>query len=285
MQHAAAMPVSLAWRQLGAPRRGIERLHPAPRIPGYAMLRELRTSRRSSAWLARDEATGSEVVLKLQPAAASNLHREWQVASQLQGANVLRVHDCGRFGGWAWLAMEHVAGGDLAMHLRECPTQVQALAWLQQAACGLAQLHRHGYVHRDVKPANLLLRADRTLVLADFGLAARSGEAAAGLQHGALTGTPRYVAPEQLQGAPATPAADVYGLGVLLHEMLCGRPPFNGETLMEVLSQHLLAPPPRLPAAAADLQPLLDRMLAKEVQDRLPHADAVLGLLGQRCMK
>ena len=283
MQHAAAMPVSLAWRQLGAPRRGVGRLHAAPRIPGYRVLRELATSRRSSAWLARDESNGADVVLKLQPADVSNLHREWQVASQVQGANVLRVHDYGRMGGWAWLVMEHVAGGDLALRLRECPTQAQAMAWLQQAACGLAQLHRQGYVHRDVKPANFLLRADGTLVLADFGLAARSGEAAAGLQQGALTGTPRYVAPEQLQGAPASPAADVYSLGVLLHEMLCGRPPFNGETLMEILSQHLLAAPPRLPAPLADLQPLLDRMLAKEVQDRLPHADAVLGLIGQRC--
>jgi serine/threonine-protein kinase len=90
------------------------------------------------------------------------------------------------------------------------------------------------------------------------------------------------VAPEQLEGAAAMPAADVYSLGVLLHEMLCGGPPYSGETLMELLSQHLVAPPPRLPADVAPLQPLLDRMLAKEVKDRLPDADAVLGLLGQR---
>ena len=284
MDHAIPMPASLAWRLLAAPRRGVERLHPDPRIPGYRVLRELGTGRRSSAWLARDEASGGEVVLKLQPSGGALLHREWEIAATLQGEHVLRVHDHGRAGAWAYLVMEHAPGGDLSQRMRAPVPASQALALLRQAALGLAQLHRRGWVHRDVKPANFLLRADGSLVLADFGLAARAGQCAAGLQQGAVTGTPRYVAPELLQGAPASPAADVYSLGVLLHEMLCGRPPFNGETLMEILSQHLLAAPPRLPSALAELQPLVDRMLAKEVQCRLPDADAVLGLLGPRCM-
>lgn len=284
MSHALSMPVSLAWRALGAPRRGVDQLQPAPRVPGFRALRELGTGRRSSAWLARDAASGAEVVLKLQPAPASTLHREWEIAQQAHGPHVLRVHDHGRCGEWAYLVTEHAAGGDLAQRLRCHIEPTQALAWLQQAALGLAQLHRRGYVHRDVKPANFLLRADGTLVLADFGVAARGGERAAGLQQGRVTGTPRYVAPEQLQGAPATPAADVYGLGVLLHEMLAGRPPFRGETLMEVLAQHLLAVPAPLPPAFAELQPLADRMLAKEVQYRLPDADAVLGQMAQRCL-
>lgn len=284
MSHAIPMPASLAWRALGPPRRGAELLQLAPQVPGYRALRELGTGRRSSAWLARDEATGREVVLKLEPAAGSRLHREWEIAASLQGGHVLRVHDHGRAGPWAWLATEHVAGGDLAARMRRPLAAAEALSLVRQAALGLAQLHRQDRVHRDVKPANFLLRADGTLVLADFGLVARSGDTAAGLQQGALTGTPRYVAPEQLQGAPASPAADVYSLGVLLHEMLCGRPPFPGETLMEILSQHLLAPPPRLPADLAQLQPLVDCMLAKQAPGRPEHADALLGLLGQRCL-
>lgn len=280
MDCLAPMPASLAWRLLAPPRRAAGRLHPYPRIPGYRVLRELGTGRRSSAWLARDQG-GTEVVLKLQPSDGALLHREWEIAATLQGEHVLRVHDHGRAGGWAYLVMEHVAGGDLAQRMRQPVSAAAALSLLRQAALGLTQLHRQGYVHRDVKPANFLLRAHGSLVLADFGLAIRVGQCAAGLQQGVLTGTPRYVAPELLQGAPASTAADVYSLGVLLYEMLCGRPPFNGETLMEVLSQHLLAIPPRLPAALADLQPLVDRMLAKEVQCRLPDADAVLGLLAR----
>lgn len=279
--HAVPMPSSLAWRTLGTPRRGAALLQVAPAVPGFRVLRELGTGRRSSAWLAEEVASGATVVLKLQPADGATLHREWEIGAQIAGPHVVRIHDHGRHDGWAWLAMEYLPGGDLARRLRTPVHAQQALAWTRQAARGLAALHRAGYVHRDVKPANFLLRADGELVLADLGLAARAGAPATGFSLGAVTGTPRYVAPEQLQGAPAAPAADVYGLGVVLHEMLCGRAPFPGETLMEVLAQHLLATPARLPAGLAGLQPLVDRMLAKEVQHRLPDAEAVLDLLSQ----
>lgn len=279
----AAAPASLAWRLLGAPRRGAGWLDPVPRVPGYRLLREVGTGRRSSAWLAHD-AQGRECVLKLQPAAGSTLHHEWQVAAWVQGGSLVRMHDYGRDAQWAWLAMEHLPGGDLCARLGQGLPADLALDLLRQAATALAPLHRAGLVHRDVKPANFLLRADGTLVLADLGLVARAGQAGAA-PAGSVTGTPRYVAPEQLQGAPATPAADVYGLGVLLHEMLAGRPPFAGETLTEILSQHLVATPARLPAAHERLQPLVDRMLAKDAQCRPADGQAVLGLLGQRCSK
>ena len=281
MTPAHVMPASLAWRTLGTARRGAERLQLAPQVPGYRVLREIGTGRRSSAWLANDEC-GSQVVLKLQPADGSMLHREWEVAAPLRGDHVLRVLDHGRAGAWAYLVTEYAPGGTLAGRMRAGLAADEALDLARQAARGLATLHAAGYVHRDVKPANFLLRADGTLVLADFGLVVRSGHAGAGLGEGTITGTPRYVAPEQLQGAPAAPAADVYSLGVLLHEMLCGRPPFTGETLMEVLSQHLVATAPRLPAHLAALQDAVDRMLEKDVQIRLPDAESVLGLLGQR---
>jgi serine/threonine-protein kinase PpkA len=279
-----AMPASLAWRVLGTPARGLERIDARPRIPGYRALREIGTGRRSSCWLARDEQQGIEVALKLQPAIASTLHREWELASNIASPHVVRLHDHGRFGAWAYLAMEAMAGGDLRQHIGKPLAADEALDLVRQAALGLAELHRRGIVHRDLKPANLLLREAGSVALSDFGLGARSGTKAA-TAAGVLTGTPRYIAPEQLAGAVATPAADVYSLGVLLHELLCGRPPYPGETMMEVLSQHLFAAPARLPGALAPLQPLVDRMLAKEVQTRLPDADAVLGLIGQRCLK
>lgn len=278
---AAAMPASVAWRTLGAPARGAARLAPAPHIPGYRLLREIGTGRRSGAWLAVDLARYTEVVLKLQPAPGPALQREWEIASRLQGEHLVKVHAQGSTGAWRWLSMDHLPGGDLALRMRGGLAREQALSFAAQAARGLAELHRAGFVHRDVKPANFLLRADGSLVLADFGLSVPSGHVDRAKPQDALTGTPRYVAPEQLQGAPAAAAADVYGLGVMLYEMLCGRPPFAGATLMEVLAQHLVAPAPRLPSALADLQPLVDRMLAKEAPARLPDADAVLGLLAR----
>jgi serine/threonine protein kinase len=91
-----------------------------------------------------------------------------------------------------------------------------------------------------------------------------------------MVGTPRYAAPEQAQGDRATPAADVYSLGVVFHEMLCGKPPFSGQTLTEVISQNLVADVPALPRALAALQPLMDAMLAKPVSGRLRDGQAVL---------
>jgi eukaryotic-like serine/threonine-protein kinase len=258
-------------------------MQPPPRVPGYRLLRPIGGGRRSSAWLARDVVRRADVVIKLAPASGRGLQHDWAVAARVQSPHLVRVHGHGHAGPWSFLAMEHVEGGDLARRLRAPLERAEALSLLRQAAQALAQLHRQGLVHRDVKPANFLLRGDGSLVLADFGLVAAAGQSD-GAGRGAIVGTPRYVAPEQLEGAPASPAADVYSLGVLLYEMLCGRPPCPGETLMEVLAQHLLATPAPLPPELADLQALVDRMLAKEVHCRLPDGDAVLGLLGQRCL-
>jgi eukaryotic-like serine/threonine-protein kinase len=272
-------PANEAWRASRAPAAGTAAL---PRVPGFRLLRQVGRGRHAAAWLAWDARADREVVLKLQPAGDGSLMREYAVARRLAGPHIVEVYGCGEAEGRGWLAMEHLSGGNLRRLVGQGNTAHDALVLLRQAAEAVAQLHRYKLVHRDVKPDNLLLRASGELVLADFGLVTPAGALDARAQPGAVVGTPRYVAPEQLQGAGAAPAADVYSLGVLLHEMLCGRPPFPGETLMEVLSQHLIAPPPRLPADVAGLQPLLDRMLAKEVKDRLPDADAVLGLLGQR---
>jgi serine/threonine protein kinase len=254
----------------------------APRIPGFRLLRQVGRGRHAAAWLAWDTTGQREVVLKVQPAADACLLREYAIAQRLAGPHIVQVLGCGEAEGWGWLAMEHLPGGNLRRLIGQGSTAAEALVLLRQAAEAVAQLHRQHLVHRDVKPDNLLLRADGELVLADFGLVTPAGALDPRAQPGAVIGTPRYVAPEQLQGAAATPAADVYSLGVLLHEMLRGGPPFSGETLMEVLAQHLVAPPPRLIGELAALQPLLDRMLAKEVNERLPDADAVLGQLAQR---
>lgn len=281
MQPAATLPTSFAWRAPRAAGHDAGGFQAPPRVPGYRLLRQIGSGRRTAAWLAWDLNRHADVVLKLEPAPGASLQRDCAIAARVQGPHLVRVHGQGRTSAWSYVAMEYLQGGDLARRLREPLPRALALSLLRQAAEALAQLHRQGLVHRDVKPANFLLRADDTLVLGDLGLVAEAGQQ--DVAPGTLVGTPRYVAPEQLQGAPAAPAADVYSLGVMLVEMLCGRPPFAGETLAEVLAQHLAAPPARLPAAHSDLQDLADRMLARDVQSRLPDADAVLGLMGQRC--
>jgi serine/threonine protein kinase len=280
---AIAPDASLFWRAPRAAGDDETVIEVPPRVPGYRLLRPIGRGRNTRAWLAFDLNRRADVVLKLEAAPGISLDRDCAVAGRVQGPNLARIHSQGRTAAWAYLAMEHLPGGDLACRMGRALPRAQALAILRQAAEAVAQLHRHGLVHRDVKPGNFLLRADGSLVLADFGLTVDAGSVDAEAASGALYGTPRYVAPEQWQGAPAAPAADVYSLGVLLHELLAGRAPFSGVTVEEVLAQRLLAEPARLPAEAADLQPLVDRMLRREPQGRLPDADAVLGLMGQRC--
>jgi len=282
MESSFSMPASLAWRAPRADGHDAISIDAPPRVPGYRVLRQIGKGRRTSTWLAWDLNRKSDVVLKLEAASGGSLQRDCVVAARVQSPRLVRVHGHGRTAQWSFVSMEHVPGGDLARRMRTPLERTDALRLFTQAVEALAQLHRQHLVHRDVKPANFLLREDGSLVLADFGLAIDAGTVDPAACEGAIVGTPHYVAPEQLQGAPATPAADVYSLGVMLYEMLCGKPPFPGETLMEICSQKLLATPAPLPAVVADLQPLLDRMLCKEVQCRLPNADAVLGLIGQR---
>lgn len=273
---------SLFWRAPRAASDDATIVEVPPRVPGYRLLRPIGRGRSTRAWLAFDLNRRMDVVLKLEAAPGSSLERDCAVAARVQGPNLVQIHCQGRTAAWAYLAMEHLPGGELTVRMGRALPRHEAIAILRQAASAVAQLHRHGWVHRDVKPANFLLRADGSLVLADFGLTVEAGSVDPQAGSDALYGTPRYVAPEQAQGAAAAPAADVYSLGVLFHELLSGRPPFAGETIAEVLAQHLVAQPARLPAEAADLQPLVDGMLCKEVTRRLPDADAVLGLLGQR---
>ena len=254
-----------------------------PGIPGYTIHRAIGVGHAAVIYLADDDRRGGKVALKVLKecgdkagATRRGFAAECAILSGIRHRHVVRAieHQANRKP--CYLAMEYLAGGTLRERMRRGLSGDEAISLLRQAADGVAAVHGRALVHRDIKPENFLFRTTGDLVLADFGVVAQAGDAASAVAPGRLIGTPCYAAPEQGQGEPPSAAADVYSLGVMLHEMLCGFAPFRGQSVLEVLAQHLVAPVPSLPQALAGYQPLINRMLEKHASKRLPDADAVL---------
>ncbi|MEV6671815.1 serine/threonine-protein kinase [Streptomyces sp. NPDC051162] len=238
-------------------------------------------------WEARDEVLGRQVAVKLllgdgaDESAASRFRLEAQTAARLNHPQVVGVYDFGAWDGRFYLVMELVRGPSLAQELAARgtldPARVARIA--AQAASGLAAAHRQGVVHRDVKPGNLMLDADDTLKIGDFGIARFVDETSTALTRvGQIVGTSTYLAPERALGRMAGPASDVYALGCVLYQLLVGRPPFWADSPTALLYLHVDAVPVPPSRHRADLPPAFEscllRMLAKQPEER-PSAEEV----------
>ncbi|MFF3753222.1 serine/threonine-protein kinase [Streptomyces sp. NPDC002018] len=228
-------------------------------------------------WRARDEVLGRPVAVKLlreQVADATAIARfqlEGQTAARLSHPNVVTIYDTGTEADRGYLVMELVEGRSLAEELRaNGPTPPARAARIGgQVAAGLAAAHHQGVVHRDVKPANLLLAPDDTVKISDFGIARFADHPTTGLtMNGQVIGTSAYLAPERALGRPAGPAADMYALGCVLYELLTARPPFRADTPAVMVYRHVEAAPeppshrtPELPGALDDF---VLRLLTKD---------------------
>jgi class 3 adenylate cyclase/CheY-like chemotaxis protein/predicted Ser/Thr protein kinase len=257
-------------------------VHAEPVIKGYRVLAKIGEGGMSSVYLAEEQSRARRVVLKVLKGRRGDDDSLWKrffqecaIVSAIDHRNVVRIYDQGFGDELAYIAMEYLGGGSLRELMNRGLSPRQAMSLLSQAASGLAEIHHCGIVHRDIKPANLMLR-EGVLVLTDFGVAKRLDGSAGQTLHGEILGTPYYLSPEQAQGEPVTTRTDLYSLGVIFYEMLTGRRPYAGGTILEILSQHVSAPVPRLPAPLADYQTLVDGMLAKRVADRFESAEAVL---------
>ena len=253
------------------------------RIRGYKVLEKIGEGGMSSVFLADDEVHGRKAVLKILKVRRKEDEELWQrffqecaILSAINHEHVVRIYDQGFGDEMAYIAMEHLGGGSLREVIDRGLSRRQALSLLSQAASGLAASHSRGIVHRDIKPANLMLRTEGVLVLTDFGVAKRTEYASGHTIQGEVLGTPHYISPEQAQAGEVGPSADLYSLGVIFYEMLTGKRVFTGETILEILSQHIIAPIPRLPEELVDYQPLIDGLLAKRPKDRFADADALL---------
>jgi hypothetical protein len=241
-------------------------------------------------WVADDALLGRQVAVKVlsealagDGLAAERLRREARAAAGLVHPGIARVLDLGEDGGRPYLVMELLHGESLAQRLaRSGPLPPAEAARVVAAAAEALQVaHRAGIVHRDVKPGNVFLTGDGEVKLLDFGIASAANQAA--LTGGDLIGTAAYLAPERMLGHDATPAADVYALGVLLYELLAGRPPFTADSGTALAMAHLHARPAPLRDAAPGVPPALaaacEQALAKDPAARPPSAAALARLL------
>ena len=253
----------------------------------YRLCRWLADGGMGQVWQAVDERLARPVAVKLlhdryadDPAFVDRFRTEARLAAALSHPGITRVFDYGETSTedgaapTAFLVMELVEGEPLsALLAHEGRLGLEpSLDIVGQAAAALGAAHRAGLVHRDVKPGNLLVRADGVVKVTDFGVATATGEEACD-HDDAMLGTAGYLSPEQAAGRPVTPASDVYALGVVAYECLAGRPPFTGDHPIAVALAHLMKPPPPLPDdVPSAVGSLVGRAMAKE-QRRRP-ADA-----------
>jgi serine/threonine protein kinase len=218
------------------------------------------------------------------PDSTARFRHEAQAIAQMRHPNIVNVYDFGEHDGVPYMIIEFVPGGSLANRLSNGPLDTAtALKYLRGIAAGLDHAHGLGIVHRDVKPANVLLEKDDTPVLADFGLAKLLQGSSLKSMTGVTTGTPAYMAPEQVTGNKVGPAADRYALASIAYEMLTGVIPFDGEGLMELLYAHVHREPAPPSARNHSLGPRVDavimRGLAKDPAARWESCTAMVEAL------
>src|SRR5262245_17395878 len=266
-----------------------------PSIPGYEVEAVLGRGGMGVVYRARHLRLNRPVALKMLlagdcagPSDRARFQREAEAVAGLRHENIVQVYDVGEQDGRPFFTMEIVPGGSLAEKLAGVPQPArEAAALVVTLAEAVGAAHQGGIVHRDLKPSNVLLTADGTPKISDFGLARRLESGERLTQSGAIVGTPSYMAPEQARGrAPALgPPVDIYALGAILYELLTGRPPFRGETaadtVLQVISQDPV-PPSRLNARVPrDLETICLKCLHKEPPRRYASAAALAGDL--RC--
>jgi serine/threonine-protein kinase len=231
-------------------------------------------------FLARDQVLERLVAVKVlfpkfahDPRFVTRFRREASAVAKLNHANIVRVYDWGAHDDTYFIVMEYVEGESLAELVARGPLGVsRAVEIASAAAAGLGYAHAGGVVHRDIKPGNILLAATRGVKVTDFGVARARDGGESLTETGKVMGTAAYFSPEQAQGHDVGPPSDLYSLGVVLFEMVTGRPPFAGGSPAGLAHQHVYDRPPPArtldPSVPADLEALIDRLLAKNPDDR-----------------
>ncbi len=256
----------------------------------YELSRRIGRGGMADVFLGRDRLLDRQVAIKVlfpefavDPNFVERFRREAQAAANLSHPNIVNVYDWGRHAGTYFIAMEYVHGRTLADILRTNGrvTAKQAAEIASEVAAALGFAHEAGLVHRDIKPANILIGSNGQVKVADFGIArAMNAPTEANLtQAGAVMGTATYFSPEQAQGAQPDPRSDLYSLGIVMYEMVAGRPPFTGENPVGIAYKQVHDHPQPLNQIIADVprpyEAIVAKLLAKDPKVRYATANAL----------
>ncbi len=255
-------------------------------IPGFDIDGEIGEGAMATVYLATQRSLERKVALKVMAAALAadptfceRFLREGRTLARLSHPHTVTIHDIGNVGELYYMAMEYLPNGTLKERIAEGLSPEQGLQYIRQIASALGYAHAQGLVHRDVKPANILFRADGTAVLSDFGIAKSLDDRTQFTQAGFAVGTPSYMSPEQARGQEIDGRADLYALGVVLYEILVGKLPYTGTDALSTALAHLTEPLPELPIQHGRYQHILQRLLAKDPAERFPDAAALQAAL------
>lgn len=264
---------------LGEAARALDVLPAGTRLRDFEIVDLLGRGGMGSVYKARQLSLGRLVALKIlllrhadSPDFAARFEREAKLLAGLNHPNLVHVYDFGREDGRLFLAMEYVEGRPLRFPLAD---PASLLCIVRDVALALQRVHDAGMVHRDVKPSNILLAADGTPKLGDFGIVVEPAKDDRLTETGVFVGSPHYASPEQIEGRPLDGRSDLYALGVILFEGLAGHPPFTAPSSAAVLARHLHEPPPLRELdgrTSPRVRRIVERLLAKAPGDRYPRA-------------
>ncbi|MHC4218258.1 MAG: serine/threonine-protein kinase [Planctomycetota bacterium] len=278
-------------RQLERLKSELEAKRSTGQIPGYKIKKKIGSGAMATVFLARQLSLDRLVAIKVLPKRLSanenfieRFYKEGRSAAQLNHPNIVSAYDVGKAGEHHYFVMEYVDGKTVYDKITKGRRleEAEALEIVIQVAEALRHAHERGFIHRDIKPKNIMISLEGKAKLADLGLArALSDKAAAEAEAGRAYGTPYYISPEQIRGeVKIEPAADIYGLGATLYHMVTGRVPYEGKNPSAVMHKHLkaqLVPPDHLnPDITAGCAQVIEMMLAKSRSNRYRRVDDLL---------
>lgn len=257
-------------------------------IPGYDIVSVLGKGGMATVYKARQKSFNREVALKVYTSVADSdndegfgqrFMQESQIIAKLHHSHIVQVYDVGLHESHYYISMEYLNDGNLAKKLAVGITLKDSVTLIRQAASALDFAHRKRIVHRDIKPENMMFREDGALVLTDFGIAKEMESQSNLTQTGLVIGTPKYMSPEQIRGDEIDHRTDIYALGIVFFRCLTNYLPFDGKDIVVTSYLQHNEPVPRLPREVACFQPIINKMLEKEPEDRYQKAGDIAAAL------